>query len=141
MKAPQRRRVPGPPDWAPPLAAWRMRGRRIALINTTPSQPIGFYWRATQAPARGRLIAFPLLAVAEGMANEVSERVQAAPNEFEAMYGELIREQRRVAKVHWAIVVTGARRVCGVKAGGIGCGAGERADRRDLSGWRPGPGG
>jgi len=63
-----------------------MRGRRIALMNTTPSQPIGFYWRATQAPARGRLIAFPLLAVAEGMANEVSERVQAAPNEFEAMY-------------------------------------------------------
>jgi hypothetical protein len=41
---------------------------------------------------------------------------QAAPNEFEAMDGELIREQRCLAKVHWAIVVTGARHVCGVKA-------------------------
>jgi type IV secretory pathway protease TraF len=77
-----------------------MRGRPLALMNTTPSEPIGFYWRATQAPARGRLIAVPLLAVAEGMANEVSERAQAGPDEIEAMYGELIRDQRRHAKAH-----------------------------------------
>jgi hypothetical protein len=34
------------------------------------------------------------------MASEVSERAQAGPDEFEAMYGELIREQRRLAKAH-----------------------------------------
>jgi hypothetical protein len=50
------------------------------------------------------------------MASEVSKRLQAGPDEFKAMYGELIREQRRLAKAHQAIVVTGARRVCVVKA-------------------------
>ena len=82
----------------------------LALMNTTPSEPIGLYCRTTEAPARGRLIAFPPFAVAEGMASEVSERAQAGPDEFEAMYGELIREQRRLAKAHLPIVVTGARR-------------------------------
>jgi type IV secretory pathway protease TraF len=43
-----------------------MRGRSLALLNTTPSEPIGLYCRTTQAPARGCLIAFPPLAVAEG---------------------------------------------------------------------------
>jgi hypothetical protein len=38
----------------------------LALMNTTPSEPIGLYCRTTEAPARGRLIAFPPLAVAEG---------------------------------------------------------------------------
>lgn len=34
-------------------------GAPLALINTTPSEPIGLYWRTTQAPGPGRLIAFP----------------------------------------------------------------------------------
>jgi type IV secretory pathway protease TraF len=38
----------------------------LARMNTTPSEPIGLYCRTTEAPARGRLIAFPPLAVAEG---------------------------------------------------------------------------
>lgn len=72
----------------------------LALMNTTPSEPIRLYCRTTGAPARGPLIAFPPLAVAEGMASQVSERAQAGLNEIEAMYGELIREQRRLAKAH-----------------------------------------
>ena len=74
----------------------------LGLVNTTPSEPIGFYWRTTQAPARGRLIAFPPPAVAAKVGDGHLARLHSFLKAVGAVGGDTVCSDGRVMRVNGA---------------------------------------